>query len=108
MVSPLLRIHNETEFSMELRFQRPERKETEYASVILKTGDTIDDCLAAFGATNLSGGLKKALVSLSVGMFCLLGIEIMFEFSFTLSNWKFDSVPYYVDINLYAISLFWH
>lgn len=68
MVSPLLRIRNETDFSMELRFQRPQHKEAEFASVILKTGDTIDDCLAAFGAINLTGGLKKALVSLSVGM----------------------------------------
>ncbi|XP_074349870.1 uncharacterized protein LOC141689470 isoform X3 [Apium graveolens] len=66
-VSPLLRIYNETEFSMELRFQRPEHKESESASVILKAGDTIDDTLAAFSAINLSGGSKKALVSLSVG-----------------------------------------
>lgn len=67
-VSPLLRIHNKTELSMELRFQRPEHKESESASVILKAGDTIDDTLAAFSAINLSGGSKKALVSLSVGM----------------------------------------
>ncbi|WOH10040.1 hypothetical protein DCAR_0729501 [Daucus carota subsp. sativus] len=66
-VSPLLRIHNETDFSMELRFQRPEHKESESASIILKAGDAIDDTLAAFGAINLSGGTKKALVSLSVG-----------------------------------------
>lgn len=71
VVSPLLRIRNETDFSMELRFQRPEHKESESASVILKAGDTIDDTLAAFSAINLSGGPKKALVALSVGM-CLI------------------------------------
>lgn len=68
VVSPLIRIHNETKFSMELRFRRPEQKEDEYASVLLKTGDTIDDSIATFNAVKLSGGIKKALMSLSVGM----------------------------------------
>lgn len=79
-VSPLLRIHNETDFSMELRFQRPEHKESESASIILKAGDAIDDTLAAFGAINLSGGTKKALVSLSVGM-CLIhtSLRILYD-----------------------------
>lgn len=68
MASPLIKIHNETEFSMELRFQRPQQTEAEYASVLLKSGETIDDSIAAFDALNSSGGLKKALMSLSVGM----------------------------------------
>ncbi|RVW57280.1 hypothetical protein CK203_111285 [Vitis vinifera] len=62
-------IHNETTFSMALRFQRPQQVETEFASVLLKTGDTIDDSMAAFDSINVSGGLKKALLSLSVGNF---------------------------------------
>ena len=67
MVSPLLRIHNETDFPMELLFQRPQQMEPEFASVLLKAGDAIDDAMATFGAINLSGGVKKALMSLSVG-----------------------------------------
>lgn len=54
---------------MELRFQRPQQREIDYASVMLKAGDTIDDSMAAFGAINLSGEQKKALNSLSLGMF---------------------------------------
>ncbi|XP_057976276.1 uncharacterized protein LOC131163647 isoform X2 [Malania oleifera] len=69
VVSPLIRVHNGTKFSMELRFQRPQQKEEESASVLLKAGDTIDDSMAAFDAINLSGGLRKALMSLSVGNF---------------------------------------
>jgi hypothetical protein len=72
VVSPLIRIHNETQFSMELRFRRPRQNEDEFASVVLKTGETIDDSIAMFDAVNLSGGLKKALMSLSVGMHCQL------------------------------------
>lgn len=68
MVSPLIRIHNETTFSMVLRFRRPQQVETEFASVLLKSGDTIDDSVAAFNSINSSGGLKKALLSLNVGM----------------------------------------
>ncbi|XP_057499975.1 uncharacterized protein LOC130784197 isoform X3 [Actinidia eriantha] len=71
VVSPLLRIHNETKFSMELRFQRPQQNAAQSASVVLKRGDTIDDSVAAFDAINLSGGLKKALMSVSVGNFLL-------------------------------------
>nr|XP_009789529.1 PREDICTED: uncharacterized protein LOC104237139 isoform X2 [Nicotiana sylvestris] len=69
VVSPLLKIHNDTDFSMELRFQRPQHKEVDYASVMLKAGDTVDDSMAAFGAINLSGERKKTLNSLSVGNF---------------------------------------
>ncbi|XP_030975280.1 uncharacterized protein LOC115995020 isoform X2 [Quercus lobata] len=69
VVSPLIRIHNETRFSMELRFRRPQQNEDEFASVMLKTGETIDDSIAIFDAVNLSGELKKALTSLSVGNF---------------------------------------
>nr|GMD56841.1 uncharacterized protein LOC109189108 isoform X1 [Ipomoea batatas] len=70
-VAPLLQVHNETDFHMELRFQHGQQKETEYASVVLKTGDTIDDSMATFGATSLSGEQRKALMSVSVGNFLL-------------------------------------
>lgn len=52
---------------MELRFRRPQDAEAEYASIVLRNGDTIDDCMAVFDALNLSGALKKALMSLSLG-----------------------------------------
>ncbi|XP_056697041.1 uncharacterized protein [Spinacia oleracea] len=68
-VSPLLRIHNITGFPVELRIQRPESGEAESASVLLREGDTFDDCKAAFDAISLSGGPKKALLSLGLGNF---------------------------------------
>lgn len=52
---------------MELQFRRPHQKEDEFASLVLKPGDTIDDSMAMFGALHLSGGMKKALTSLSLG-----------------------------------------
>lgn len=52
---------------MELRFRRPQQKD-DFASLVLKSGDTIDDSMAMFDAIHLSGGLKKALTSLSLGM----------------------------------------
>lgn len=66
-VSPLIRIHNETPFSLELRFQRPQQKEHEFASLVLKSGDSIDDSVAMFDAIQLSGALRKAFTSLSIG-----------------------------------------
>lgn len=66
-VSPLIRIHNETKFSIELRIRRPEQMEDEFASMSLKAGETFDDSMASFDAINLSGGFKKALMSLNVG-----------------------------------------
>ncbi|XP_077214791.1 vacuolar protein sorting-associated protein, putative (DUF1162) isoform X2 [Tasmannia lanceolata] len=71
VVSPLLRIHNESGFSIELRFRRPHEAEAESASVLLRDGDTIDDSMAVFDALDLSGGSKKALISLSLGNFLL-------------------------------------
>ncbi|KAM7264282.1 hypothetical protein ACFE04_001965 [Oxalis oulophora] len=69
VVSPLVRIHNETDYSMETRFLRPEQSNNEWASMPLKAGDTIDDSIATFDAITLSGSIKKALMSLSVGNF---------------------------------------
>ncbi|XP_057771209.1 LOW QUALITY PROTEIN: uncharacterized protein LOC130991025 [Salvia miltiorrhiza] len=67
IVCPLLMIHNETDFSLELRFQRGQGEGTESASLILKAGDVVDDTMTAFSAVNLPGGSRKALTSLSVG-----------------------------------------
>ncbi|OMO84165.1 hypothetical protein COLO4_22188 [Corchorus olitorius] len=78
-VSPLIRIHNETMFSIELRIRRPRREEDEFASVSLKAGDTFDDSMASFDAINLSGGFRKALMSLNVGNF-------LFSFRPEISN----------------------
>lgn len=66
-MSPLVMIHNETEFPMELRFRRTREKEDEFAFVSLKPGDSIDDSMAMFDAISLTGGLKRALMSLSLG-----------------------------------------
>ena len=52
---------------MELRFRRPQQPADESASVVLKPGDKIDDSMAMFDSLHLSGGLKKALTSLSLG-----------------------------------------
>ncbi|XP_039116930.1 uncharacterized protein LOC120252825 isoform X3 [Dioscorea cayenensis subsp. rotundata] len=71
VVTPLLRIHNESGFPTELRFRRPQEDEAEAASVMLRTGDTIDDCMASFDALKLSGGSKRALMSLTLGNFLL-------------------------------------
>ncbi|XVF61920.1 hypothetical protein PTKIN_Ptkin08bG0173700 [Pterospermum kingtungense] len=68
-VSPLIRIHNETKFSIELQIRRPEQIEDEFASMSLKAGETFDDSMASFDAINLSGGFRKALMSLNVGNF---------------------------------------
>ncbi|CAI0554327.1 unnamed protein product [Linum tenue] len=69
VVSPMVRIHNETGFPLELRFRRPQENEDVFASVFLQKGDAIDDTLATFDAISSSGGLKKTLMSLSVGNF---------------------------------------
>ncbi|KAK9108745.1 hypothetical protein Sjap_016805 [Stephania japonica] len=70
-VSPLLRIHNETGFPLAIRFCRPQQEESESAFISLRTGDAIDDSMAALDAINLSGGSKKALMSLCLGNFQL-------------------------------------
>ena len=78
IVSPLLRIHNETDFSMELRFRRPKEEENEFVSLILDAGDSVDDSMATFSGVSLSGGAKKALMSLTVGMnYALLPILLL-------------------------------
>lgn len=69
---------------MELQFQRPAPMEDEFASVLLKPGDCIDDSMAIFDAINFSGGVKRALMSLSVGihfhLLTLLYTAIPFSF----------------------------
>ncbi|MED6185146.1 hypothetical protein PIB30_054181 [Stylosanthes scabra] len=69
VVSPLIRIHNETGFPLELRFQRAEAQGDEVASAVLEPGAYIDDSMAMFDAINFSGGVKKALMSLSIGIY---------------------------------------
>ncbi|MED6114835.1 hypothetical protein PIB30_084302 [Stylosanthes scabra] len=69
VVSPLIRIHNETGFPLELRFQRAEPQGDEVASVVLEPGAYIDDSMAMFDAINFSDGVKKALMSLSIGIY---------------------------------------
>ena len=79
-VSPLIRIHNETEFSMELRFRRSQQNEDVFAPMLLKKGASVDDSMKAFEAIGSSGGLKKALMSFTVGM--------LSQFSTSNQIWK--------------------
>ncbi|XP_048138871.1 uncharacterized protein LOC115740159 isoform X2 [Rhodamnia argentea] len=69
VVSPLTRIQNETDFSVELQFQRPEQERDGSALVLLKKGETMDDSTAMFDAIKMSGGSKKVITSLSLGNF---------------------------------------
>ncbi|XP_022751328.1 uncharacterized protein LOC111300016 isoform X3 [Durio zibethinus] len=88
-VSPLIRIRNETKFSIELRIRREKMEdefEDEFVSVSLKAGDTIDDSMASFDAINLSGGYKKALMSLNV--VCIIILE-----GFGFGNFLFSFRP---------------
>lgn len=88
MVSPLIRIHNATGFSMELQFQRLEPKEDEFASLLLRPGDSIDDSMAMFDAINFSGGVKRALISLSVGIHSHLYVLLLTVFLFISHNFS--------------------
>ncbi|KAJ4788105.1 hypothetical protein LUZ62_039351 [Rhynchospora pubera] len=76
-VSPLLRIHNRSEFSIELRFARPSEPKEESAFVTLRSGDAIDESVGLFDAIDLSGGSRKALLSLALGNFLLSFKPIM-------------------------------
>ncbi|KAG9440811.1 hypothetical protein H6P81_020976 [Aristolochia fimbriata] len=71
VVSPMVRIHNQSGFPMEVRLCRPQEARAESASALLENGDTIDDSMAVFDALGLSGGSKKAIMSLSLGNFLL-------------------------------------
>ncbi|CAA2970916.1 uncharacterized protein LOC105177708 isoform X2 [Olea europaea subsp. europaea] len=90
-VSPLLKVHNDTDFSLELRFQRPQHEETDSATLVLKAGDVLDDSMAAFGATDLSGGLRKALTSLSVGNFVF---SFRPDIATSMKNFKNETVEW--------------
>lgn len=68
--SPLVKISNESGLSMEFRFDRPQDT-GEYAAILLQSGDVIDDSVAVFDALQLSGGSRKALMSLTLGNFKL-------------------------------------
>ncbi|CAM0949165.1 unnamed protein product [Alopecurus aequalis] len=70
-VEPLLRIYNKSDFPLELRFQRPQKANEEAAFVTIRSGDMIDESTGVFDAMDLSGGSKKALMSLALGNFML-------------------------------------
>lgn len=66
-VQPLLRIYNKSDFPLELRFQRPQNENEEAAVVTVRSGDMVDESTGVLDAMNLSGGSKKALMSLALG-----------------------------------------
>ncbi|ONM01743.1 hypothetical protein ZEAMMB73_Zm00001d030935 [Zea mays] len=70
-VQPLVRIHNKSDFPLELRFQRPNKASEEAAFVTVRSGDMVDESTGVFDAMDLSGGPKRALMSLALGNFML-------------------------------------
>ncbi|KAJ1266147.1 hypothetical protein BS78_08G128600 [Paspalum vaginatum] len=70
-VQPLLRIYNKSDFPLELRFQRPNKDNDEAAFVTVKSGDMVDESTGVLDAMDLSGGSKRALMSLALGNFML-------------------------------------
>ena len=66
-VQPLLRIYNKSDFPLELRFQRPQNENEDAALVTVRSGDMEDESTGVLDAMNLSGGSKKALMSLALG-----------------------------------------
>ncbi|KQJ86021.1 uncharacterized protein LOC100840359 isoform X2 [Brachypodium distachyon] len=70
-VQPLLRICNKSDFPLELRFQRPNKANEEAAFVTVRSGDMVDESTGVFDAMDLSGGSKRALMSLALGKFML-------------------------------------
>ncbi|CAL5092653.1 unnamed protein product [Urochloa decumbens] len=70
-VQPLLRVYNKSDFPLELRFQRPNITNEEAAFVTVRSGDMIDESTGVFDAMDVSGGLKRALMSLALGNFML-------------------------------------
>lgn len=66
-VQPLLRIYNKSDFSLELRFQRPSKFNDEAAFVTVGSGGMIDESSGVFDAMEFSGGSKRALMSLALG-----------------------------------------
>ncbi|KAL6847035.1 hypothetical protein ACP4OV_022888 [Aristida adscensionis] len=70
-VQPLLRIYNKSDFPLELQFQRPNKATEEAAFVTVRSGDMVDESTGVFDAMDLSGGSKKALMSLALGNFIL-------------------------------------
>lgn len=80
---------------MELQFQRPEPVEGEFASVLLKPGDSIDDSMAMFDAVNFSGGVKRALMSLSVGIHFHRLVLLLTAIPFIHTDFLLPAILYY-------------
>lgn len=84
-VSPLLRLHNKSEFPIELRFARPNEPKDESAFVTLRSDDTIDESMGLFDAIDLSGGSKRALLSLALGN--LVSVLVLWIFPHTHTHY---------------------
>ncbi|XP_062202518.1 uncharacterized protein LOC133904893 isoform X2 [Phragmites australis] len=85
-VQPLLRIYNKSDFPLELRFQRPNKADEEAAFVTVRSGDMVDESTGVFDAMDLSGGSKRALMSLALGNFMLSIRPEMSEYSENISQ----------------------
>uniref|UniRef100_K3Z322 Vacuolar protein sorting-associated protein 13 VPS13 adaptor binding domain-containing protein n=1 Tax=Setaria italica TaxID=4555 RepID=K3Z322_SETIT len=94
-VQPLLRVYNKSDFPIELRFQRPNKTNEEAAFVTVRSGDMVDESTGVFDAMDLSGGSKRALMSLALGKFMLSIRPEISEYSENISqpasvNWSED------------------
>ncbi|KAF8733332.1 hypothetical protein HU200_014936 [Digitaria exilis] len=94
-VQPLLRVYNKSDFPLELRFQRPNKTNEEAAFVTVRSGDMVDESIGVFDAMDLSGGSKRALMSLALGSFVLSIRPVISEHSESIRqpasvNWSED------------------
>ncbi|XP_059063303.1 uncharacterized protein LOC131071412 isoform X3 [Cryptomeria japonica] len=71
VVSPMVRIQNASDLSLELHCRRPQQREDEGVVVLLKHGESIDDSMGSFDALKFSGEMRKALLSFSHGNYVL-------------------------------------
>ncbi|CAN6343588.1 unnamed protein product [Urochloa humidicola] len=85
-VQPLLRVYNKSDFPLELRFQRPNKTNEEAAFITVRSGDMVDESTGVFDAMDLSGGSKRALMSLTLGNFMLSIRPEISEYSENISQ----------------------
>lgn len=94
----MLRLHNKSEFPIELRFARPNEPKDESAFVTLRSGDTIDESMGVFDAIDLSGGSRRALLSLALGK--LVSVLVLWIFPHTPTHIMLWQLLFFCDLLL--------
>lgn len=69
---------------MELRFRHSQQDEDVFAPILLKKGSSVDDSMKVFEAIGSSGGLKKALMSFTVGVLSQFSTSNQSDFFFAI------------------------